>query len=439
MKRMTQFSPLALSALLILTLGLQSCIQDRCDQTITYLQYTPIYMPEAEFLDAVEVQAPRALVEPGKIYAKGDILFVNEIGQGVHIFDNADPSQPVPMAFLRVPGNYDLSTACDKLYLDSSTDLLVFDIGQADRPRFLHRVKNALPHIVEYRGFTADPSQGVVVAWEEQVITQDYSCEGNIPSHVLANQVDPGNVDPALLNNTRTVNPATPGKAGSMSRFVVQDDYLYTVAPRDLQVFDLGGCDYPTRVATASIDLPWGGEAEMVTTLEDNLLIGGTNGMAIYSIATPTNPEYLSTFQHAQACDPVAAQNGIAYVTLRSENSENQPCGNNFTNQLDVVNIRNPYAPHLIGSFRMNNPHGVGIDGNLLFVADGEAGLKVFDASMPSEVGNHQLAHFEEMFGFDVIPYQQLLIMTGKDGISMYDYSDPRNLRRLSVIPVSSE
>ncbi|MEM9987051.1 MAG: hypothetical protein AAF804_18310 [Bacteroidota bacterium] len=439
MKKLIPISRLALLALAVLSLGLQGCIKDRCDHTYSYMQYTPIFMPLDEFLNSVEVQAPQDLIEPGKIFVKGDILFVNEVSRGVHIIDNSDPSQPSPLAFLQVPGNYEIHSACDRLYLDSSTDLLVFDISQVDRPRFLHRVRNALPNMNEFRGYMADPNLGVVVRWEEQVVSRSFSCDGTVPDYVLVNEIDINSVDPTAMNNTRTVNPGTPGKAGSMSRFTVLNDYLYAVEPQTMQVFNLNGCDYPTKVGETSLNLPWGGVAEMVTTLENNLLVGATNGMMIYSAEVPETPTFLSLFQHVQACDPVTAQDDIAYVTLRSENSDNQGCGNSFSNQLDVINIENPSSPYLMRSFPMNNPHGVGIDGDLLFIADGDAGLRIFDAQDPMQVGQKEVASFPEMFGFDVIPFQQLLVMTGDDGIGLYDYSNPEEIKQVGSIPVTEK
>ena len=47
----------------------------------------------------------------------------------------------------------------------------------------------------------------------------------------------------------------------------------------------------------------------------------------------------------------------------------------------------------------------------------------------------HSIAIFN---AFDVIPLGEVLIMIGTDGLYQYDYSDPENIRELSVIPISS-
>ena len=50
----------------------------------------------------------------------------------------------------------------------------------------------------------------------------------------------------------------------------------------------------------------------------------------------------------------------------------------------------------------MQNPHGLGIDESLLFICEGEFGLKTFDAKDPLEIDQNLLAFFEERHAYDV-------------------------------------
>ncbi|MDP5171876.1 MAG: hypothetical protein NWR72_16625 [Bacteroidia bacterium] len=425
-----------LAAMAFLALGLSGCVEDSCDLTYKHAVYEPIYMSQDEFVNSVGVVSPRNVVSPGKIYTKDAILLVNELGEGVHIYDNKNPKNPQSLAFLNVPGNYDLSMNCDMLYLDSSTDMLVFDMSDPSSPRLVNRIENAFPYMAEYRGYQADPSQGVIVKWKEEIREDKYDCQVGVPNLWQQNQVDNTWDVQSGSNNTRTVNPAVPGKSGSMSRFTVLNDYLYIVGPSELDVYNVTSCDQPLAAGTQSLS-GFFGVAEMITSLDNLLLIGSTGGMSIYSADDPTNPQYMSTFEHNRACDPVTAENGIAYVTLR--NSQDSPCGPFWNNQLDVVDISNPSYPRLLNTFSMYNPHGVGIDGDLLFIADGDQGLKIFDASTPSEVGRKELAHFPDMNGYDVIALDGVLMFVGKDGIAQYDYSNPKDIQLLSTIMVYAE
>ena len=417
------------------TFLLQGCIKDKCDLNYTHAVYTPVYMSLDEFQNAVSVEAPKAITNPGKIFVKDGFLFVSEVAKGVHVFDNQDPQNPVGLAFINAPGNYDISFNCEKLYIDSSTDLLVFDMTSPSKPRFINRIQNALPHILEYRGYFADADKGVVVEWIEEIKTEAYNCETGVPPLWQDNRVDPDVMANNGGTNLRTVNPATPGKGGSMSRFALNGDNMYIVTPSQLLIYDAANCtEHPTRVQVKDLDQLWGGVAEMIFSMDDLLLIGTTNSMMIYDLVNPEDPNFLSMFQHVTACDPVTSDGEFAYVTLR--NQVNQPCGGGWNNQLDVLNIENPSNPFLVNSFPMTEPAGLGLDQGMLFIADGPAGLKVFDASVPAEVGRNSVASFGDYHGYDLIPNDGVLIMVGDDGIVQYDYADPKNIEKLSTIPV---
>ena len=81
-------------------------------------------------------------------------------------------------------------------------------------------------------------------------------------------------------------------------------------------------------------------------------------------------------------------------------------------------------------------PYGLGIDNNLLFVCDGSAGLKIYDASNPYNIDQHQLKVYTDIHAYDVIPLGDILIMTGNTGLFQYDYADPENISLISVIPI---
>ncbi|NMB52627.1 MAG: hypothetical protein GX999_09890, partial [Bacteroidales bacterium] len=105
-------------------------------------------------------------------------------------------------------------------------------------------------------------------------------------------------------------------------------------------------------------------------------------------------------------------------------------------NLLEVIDISSITTPYLVKSYPMFNPHGLGIDGNLLFICDGAAGLKIFDRSDPLDIINNKLAHYPDFFAFDVIPMDGVLMLVGEDGIYQYDYSDPGNIVQISHIQI---
>jgi hypothetical protein len=48
----------------------------------------------------------------------------------------------------------------------------------------------------------------------------------------------------------------------------------------------------------------------------------------------------------------------------------------------------------------------------------------------------NQTLHKTGMDGYDLIPYENVLMMIADDGLYQYDYSDLENIRELSVIPI---
>jgi hypothetical protein len=87
----------------------------------------------------------------------------------------------------------------------------------------------------------------------------------------------------------------------------------------------------------------------------------------------------------------------------------------------------------------MDNPHGLGKDGNTLFICDGNSGLKVYDAKDVMKIDENKLAEYKNINSFDVIPLNGTLLMIGTDGLYQYDYTDPKNVRQISRIPVIYE
>jgi hypothetical protein len=85
----------------------------------------------------------------------------------------------------------------------------------------------------------------------------------------------------------------------------------------------------------------------------------------------------------------------------------------------------------------MQEPYGLGIDNKTLFVCDGSAGLKVYNAEDPNNLV--KVAWFSGVNAFDVIPYNGLLMMIGTGGLYEYRYNGPSDITLLSQIPITSQ
>jgi hypothetical protein len=409
-----------------LSLFFISACQDKCKTTFTYKVQTPQYKLVAEVRDAVGVTTPQVLEKVGKIYYRHPFVFINEVQKGIHIINNTDPKNPQKVAFINIPGNVDMAVKGNILYADNYIDLVAIDISNPNSVQITKRVENVFQNNYYY----GLDNKSILTEWKEELVTTlgDDNCEP-APRWVRWEFMDSRGGLISLRNSSDVAKfvANNAGVGGSMARFTIYDHYLYTVSNWDLQVFDIST---PTEPQTGNkINLGWG--IETIFPYKDKLFIGSTSGMHIYNNSNPEKPEYMSRFEHARACDPVVVEGDYAYVTLRSGNI----C-DGFVNQLDVVNITNLSAPTLVKSYPMQNPHGLGIDDNTLFLCEGEFGLKTFDAKNPLEIDKNQLQHFKNMHAFDVIPLGNVLLMIGDDGLYQYDYTNPKDLKLLSVIPI---
>jgi hypothetical protein len=134
-------------------------------------------------------------------------------------------------------------------------------------------------------------------------------------------------------------------------------------------------------------------------------------------------------YAHFASCDPVVAEGDFAYVTLRN----GTPCMRG-QNQLDILNISNLSNPILLKSIPLVNPHGLGVNGNVLFVTEGDEGLRVFDRTDPTDP--KLLKFMSNIAAFDVIPSDKTVIVTGRDGVYQFAYTQQGDLDQLSKIAV---
>lgn len=165
------------------------------------------------------------------------------------------------------------------------------------------------------------------------------------------------------------------GTGGSLAIFALKDNYLYTVDNATLNVFSLQDASGPVKVN----DIEIGFNIETLFSNGNYLYIGSQNGMFMYSVTNPENPQLLAAVEHFTACDPVVANATHAFVTLHS----NSFCGDNI-NELHVYDIANPEEPLLVHVRNLTFPKGLGLYGaNYLVVCDDE--IKIFDITNPAE------------------------------------------------------
>ena len=215
------------------------------------------------------------------------------------------------------------------------------------------------------------------------------------------------------------------GQGGSLARFAIVGNYLYTVDEQKLTVYDLVNPSDPVLKKTLNV----GFEIETIFPFKDKLFIGSTSVVHIYSITDPVNPQKLSTAispDVLRRCDPVVAKDTVAFATLRT----NGPCGG-VQSILAVFDIKDITKPVQRASYPVSEPYGLGYQDNTLYVCD-KSGLMVFDITKAYTPILKTTVNDGDYI--DVIPYQGILICWVKTGVVMYDISRPQSPTLLAKI-----
>lgn len=116
--------------------------------------YKPVFSVDSSILKIATV-APQPVRFPGKIYVKGNLIFQNDLGSGVHVIDNSNPSAPAPTGFIKILGNSEISIKGNMLYANSFTDLVVVDVSDWQAVREVKRIKDAFYQGAQSGGYPA--------------------------------------------------------------------------------------------------------------------------------------------------------------------------------------------------------------------------------------------------------------------------------------------
>lgn len=378
-------------------------------------------MSKSEFRSSVDVIAPQTIQVPGKIYAYNDYIFVNDVNKGVHIIDNASPEMPKAIAYIIIPGNEDISVKNDFLYADSATDLLVFDISNINAVNLVERLEDVFTvynyqtpieaEALDYNNFNYETD--IIVGWTVKKERRKILEEPLID--VIFNDV----------GVNRSSAESNVGIGGSLARFQIVENYLYTVGSYEMSIFNIQNLSSPTLETTQGV----GWNIETMFQAGNYLYLGSTNGMYIYGLDNPASPEYVSDFTHWEGCDPVVVDGNYAYLTLRGGNL----CGQDES-VLEVIDISDKFTPTLKARYELDNPYGLGVKGNTLFVCDGNSGLKIFNKEDPLDIT--LIKKFKDIKSKDVIPLEDKLIMIGDNILYQYKYVG-NSVALLSAYPLN--
>ncbi|WP_284651182.1 LVIVD repeat-containing protein [Flavobacterium terrisoli] len=408
-----------LLTVLVFSIFVSSCDND--DNNAEQAKFAvPTVKSLAQIRSDVAVSAARQTNSDGKIYVAENYLFYIAQESGVHVFNNANPTSPVNIAFINLEGVHDISVKGHYLFADNFVDLLVFDISDIQNITLVRTVQNAIsfypeyPEEAEFYDYTVYPEADEIITGFN--IEMRDRPEGD--QIIWAEDA---------LAGFESANTSPVGTGGSYARFQILNNALYTIEAYKLNVFNI------TDPVNAFYDhdvymTQWfgGGEFETLFIQKDILFVGSTTGMFTVDAEDEFNPYFVSGFSHATACDPVVVFGDTAYITVRGGSS----CGA-INDQINVIDVTDIAAPTLLSTYFVDEPYGLGVKSNVLYVGCGSNGLKVFNAANSA---NLTLENTYPVNVKDVIPLSSHLITVGDNKIIQYSYGPNFTLTQLSEI-----
>lgn len=146
-------------------------------EPVYYGEYRPIFMHRNNLENNVQLIGPESILEPGKIYLKDNLIFINEKYRGIHVIDNTNPEDPTNFAFINIDGCIDISMKENVLYADNAVDLIAIRLNpDLTDIEVTKRIKNVFPELLSPDGRNlnweeeqAKPDGAILVRWTKDL------------------------------------------------------------------------------------------------------------------------------------------------------------------------------------------------------------------------------------------------------------------------------
>ena len=153
--------------------GSHNCEDSTGSGCSTNYDAKPVYMTYEELrTTSIYTDNNRVFTKTGKIYLYQNYLLINSPNEGIHIYDNSDPANPIHLTFINIPGNLDIAVMQDYLYVDSYIDLVTIDIRDVNDIIEVHREIDVFPYDT-YQNIPSDVyvgpvdrNKGVVIGYQ---------------------------------------------------------------------------------------------------------------------------------------------------------------------------------------------------------------------------------------------------------------------------------
>jgi hypothetical protein len=378
-----------------------SCVKTEGKISMRYNKATAIYADLDSIRTIPLLEPARNLVDPTNFYVDEDFILVGEANEGIHIYDNTNTTNPVRVAFIKIPFNKEFYVKGNNLYAESLYDLVKLDITDVYNPTLISRANNVFWTPLE------DDKGQQLVGFSYRMVTEEFDLNSAEAKQIKEQGELHIDFKDNVIPESSVPNSFTGSYGytkGTISRMAVEYGQVYVVSDDKLHVIE----DGMNLTKTTEVNITEG--AETVYAEFGRLYIGGTTEMSIYNVMTPSNPSKISELAHTESCDPVLPIGDIAYYTLRAD--ENGGCNSLGENTLNIVDLSNEEEPVVLETIQMNSPYGMGRAYQYLMVGDGANGLRIFDASQPDNLQNAVTITGIEVYDVMLHPFNTNIVLT---------------------------
>lgn len=409
---------------LLSVLFFTSCTNDSGTVTVNYQEATALYGNMDDIRSLPLNATGQSIQNSGKIFISSDFVLIGEEGQGIHVMNNQDRSNPTSEAFIQIPGNKEFYVEGQFLYAESYYDLLKIDISDPYNAVLKDRAKYAIQN--EFKNENGETLIGF--SYENKTITLDE--DDDFMNEIIgdqlvyldfANNVIPNSSVPSSFTGNSTES------IGSINRITISNDHVYVVSNNNMIILDDHNFGNSiTRIENIKEEM------ETVFPFEDKLFVGSKTSMSIFDISNSSHPNEIYDFEHARSCDPVFPHKNVAYVTLRTADFSQCPGNKNVLLVVDINDLSNPTQ---VAEIQLPSPYGMSVIQDLLFVGNGLNGLVVFDIS---DAQNPKLVkEYKDLEAYDIIADpndSNYLFIAGANGMNQYHLRNDLSLELTSSI-----
>lgn len=406
-----------------------SC-EEKIDSELRYEAYEPVYMTRAKLESSIKILQPQKIHSIGKVISHNNYIFVNDPGKGIHIINNHKPKAPKTVAFLQIPGNYDIAIQNNLLFADNATDLLAFSIKNINVPVLLSRSRDAFEEVFPEGNphfYHLDPHLGIIVDWKLQHVVEKLDPDG-FPEFFTSNgnTIELTTTDFSKKHITRPFHPS--GLSNSLSRLRVSNNQVYTLLGKSIGVYQFTNPIAPIKLNTIATNKT----AETLFLHKEMLFAVGKKETQLFSLEKPESPAFLSSTEHWTSSSSAVLHNKKVILTHHTSTDNKTE-----SDQLSVLDLQNVYEPKVQFSFAMTNPLGLALYKQHLYICDGNAGLKIHKSDTSQKMTSRAEMQYPEIHAVDIIPLKNTLLLIFDDGIKQYAVEKNNTLKEISLISIN--